>query len=72
MSFGRTIVMGALLLGAVGGYASGFRSVACWKHRREVERHQALQMLARTCAEAAVAAQGSRVAPNPPQSTVPR
>ena len=68
MFIGRKIVMGALLLGAVGGYASGFRSIACWRHRREVERQQVMQAVARTCAEAAVAAHVRQSAASPPSA----
>ncbi|MBL8679572.1 MAG: hypothetical protein JNK05_10420 [Myxococcales bacterium] len=49
--FPRKIAMALLLVGAVSGYASGFRSMA---HRREMHRRAAVEQFSRACAEAAV------------------
>jgi hypothetical protein len=67
MFIARKILMGALLLGAIGGYASGFRTV---RHHREQMHRAHMQQLANTCAEAAVQAQQREAARTPPSVTV--
>jgi hypothetical protein len=60
----RRFAMGLLLVGAVSGYAQGFRSMARWREHRAAQRRAMVEQLARTCAEAAVRAQDARGATN--------
>jgi hypothetical protein len=50
----RKIAMALLLVGAVSGYASGFRSMARWREHHMAHRRAAVEQFSRACAEAAV------------------
>ncbi len=49
----RRIAMGLLFVGAVSGYAHGFRTM---RHRHMAERRAVIEQLSHSCAEAAVKA----------------
>jgi hypothetical protein len=66
----RRIAMAALFVGAVSGYAHGFRSM---RHHHMQQRRAAVEQFSHSCAEAAVQAHQRQIAAqHAPLSAQPR